>query len=130
MAHLDPPMRRYVAATLLFMSSYVTLNVLAIIGVYDRFRGGPGGWVIALAVAFPVAGQIWATIRLLRDSDEYVRALLAKRFVLAAGAAMALFSAWGFAESYADAPHAPGWLVYPLFWAAYGVFAPLVRTTR
>jgi hypothetical protein len=73
---------------------------------------------------------MWATLALIAESDEYVRALTAKRFIVAAGLAMALFSAWGFAESYAGAPHAPGWLVFALFWLAYGVVSPFVRTTR
>ena len=56
--------------------------------------------------------------------------VMAKTFITASGVAMALFCAWGFAESYADAPHAPGWLIYPLFWAAFGIISPFVRTSR
>ena len=52
------------------------------------------------------------------------------RGVTATGVAFAVFCVWGFAESYADAPHAPGWLIYPLFWAAFGVVSPFVRTSR
>ena len=43
---------------------------------------------------------------------------------------MALFSAWGFGESYARAPHAPGWLIYPLFWGVFGVVSPFIRTSH
>ena len=39
-------------------------------------------------------------------------------------------SAWGFLETYAGAAHAPGWLIYPLFWAAFGLVTPLVRNSR
>ena len=124
-----PAHRRYAARTAAFMSGYVALNVAAIFGAFDDLRR-PGAWVFALAVAAPVAGQIWATLAFMRDSDEFVRALTAKRFILASGLAMALFSAWGFTESYAAAPHAPGWLVYALFWACYGLVTPFVRTTR
>jgi hypothetical protein len=77
-----------------------------------------------------VAGQIWTTLALMDESDEFVRALTARRFIVAAGLSMALFSAWGFAESYADAPHAPGWFIFPLFWLAFGVVSPFVRSTR
>jgi hypothetical protein len=111
------------------MSGYVALNVAAIFGAFDDLTA-PGSWAFAAAVAAPIAGQIWATLALMRESDEYVASLLARRFIVAAGIAMALFSAWGFAESYADAPHAPGWLVYALFWAAFGLVTPFVRTTR
>ena len=126
---VDLAHRRYVFRTLGFMGGYVGINLAAIFGAFDDVQR-PGAWALALAVAAPVAGQIWATLMLMRDSDEYVRALTAKRFIVAAGVAMALFSAWGFGESYAEAPHVPGWMIYPLFWAAFGVVSPFVRTTR
>ena len=125
----DAAHRRYFFRTDGFMGGYIGINAAAMFGAFDDLQR-PGAWLMALAVAAPVAGQIWATLVLMRDTDEYVRALTARRFILAAGLAMALFSAWGFGESYAGAPHAPGWLIYPLFWAAYGVVSPFVRTTR
>lgn len=121
--------RRYLVRTGLFMAGYVAINVAAIAGAFDDLTR-PGAWVLGLAVAAPIAGQIWATLALMRDSDEFVRTLTAKRFIIASGLAMALFSAWGYLESYARAPHAPGWLVYVLFWAAFGVISPFIRSTR
>jgi putative oxidoreductase len=126
---MDIAHRRYIVRTLAFMGGYSVVNIAAIAGAFDDVSGA-GAWLLGLAVAAPVAGQIWATLALMHDADEFVRALTAKRFILAAGLAIALFSAWGFMESYAEAPHAPGWLVYPLFWACFGVAAPFVRTTR
>jgi hypothetical protein len=113
-----------------FLAPYIAINIAAIAGVFDRLEGGPGAWVLAAAVSIPIAGQIWAVLALINESDEFMRALTAKRFIVAAGAAMAMFSAWGFAESYAEAPHAPGWLVYVLFWMAFVVAARFIRTTR
>jgi hypothetical protein len=43
---------------------------------------------------------------------------------------MALATFWGFGESYADAPHVPAWMIYPLFWACFGLAAPFIRTSR
>ena len=126
---MDAAHRRYVFRTLGFMSGYVGINVGAIFGAFDDLQA-PGAWLFALAVAAPIAGQLWATLALMHDADEFVRQLTAKRFILASGASMALFSAWGFLESYADAPHVPGWMIYPLFWACFGVLAPFVRTSR
>ena len=122
--------RKYVIRTLAFMSGYVAVNVGAIFGAFDDIRSPVAAWVLALVVAAPVAGQIWATLSLMRESDEFVRGVTAKQFILAAGVAMALFSAWGFGESYADAPHAPGWLIYPLFWAVFCVVSPFIRTSN
>lgn len=121
--------RRYNLRTLAFMGGYSAINVAAILGAFDTLKA-PGTWVLALAVAAPIVGQLWATLRLLEDSDEFIRALLAKRIILASGAAIAIASVWGFMESYADAPHIPAWIVFPLFWAAFGVISPFVRSTR
>ena len=126
---MDPAHRRYTLRTAAFMSGYVAINIAAIAGAFDDLRG-PGAWLMGLAVAAPVAGQIWATIALMNEADEFVRALTGKRFIVASGLAMAILSAWGFLESYAHAPHAPGWMIYPLFWAMFGVASPLIRTSR
>jgi putative oxidoreductase len=125
-----PAGRRYVFRTLGFMSGYVAVNVAAIFGAFDDIRSPVAAWALALTVSAPVVGQIWATLSMMRESDEYVRALIAKQFILAAGLAMAIASVWGFGESYADAPHQPAWLIYPLFWACYGVISPFVRSSR
>ena len=122
--------RRYVVRTMAFMSGYVAINVAAIFGAFDEIYGKPAAWALALAVSAPVIGQIWATLSLMNESDEFIRALIAKQFVLAAGLAMAIASVWGFGESYADAYHLPGWIIYPLFWACFGVVAPFVRSSR
>ena len=124
-----PAYKRYVTLSSLFMSVYVALNVAAIFGVFDTLVG-PARWVLSACIALPIAGQIWAVLGLIRDSDEYLRAVLARRFILSSGLAIAAFSAWGFAESYAQAPHAPGWLIYPLFWLFYGAVSPFLRRTR
>lgn len=121
---------RYVIRTVAFMSGYVAINVAAIVGAFDDIGSPVAAWVLALAVSAPVVGQIWATLALMRDSDEFVRAVTAKQFILAAGLAMAIASVWGFGESYADAPHIPAWIVYPLFWACFGLVAPFVRSSR
>jgi putative oxidoreductase len=126
---MDLAHRRYVTRTIAFMVPYVAINMAAISGAFDD-RSRPGSYLLGLAVAAPVIGQLWATLALMRDADEYVRALTAKRFILAAGVAMAIFTAWGFVEEYAHAPHVPGYVVYMLFWACYAVVSPFVRTTR
>ena len=126
---MDVAHKRYVIRTLAFMAGYAAVNMAAILGAFDDAKG-LGAWALGLVVSAPVAGQIWATLALMHDGDEFVRALTAKRFILASGAAMVLFSAWGFMESYAHAPHVPGWMIYPLFWAAFGVVSPFVRSTR
>jgi hypothetical protein len=122
-----PAGRRYAARTMAFMSGYVAVNVAAIFGAFDEIIGKPVAWALALAVAAPVIGQLWATLSLMRESDEYVRAVVAKQFILASGLAMAAATVWGFGESYAGAYHLPAWIIYPLFWACFGVVAPFIQ---
>ncbi len=122
--------RKYVFRTMAFMSGYVAINVAAIFGAFDDIASTPAAWALALAVSAPVVGQIWATLSLMRDSDEFMRAVTAKQFIVAAGLSMAAATVWGFGESYADAPHIPAWIIYPLFWACFGLVAPFIRSSR
>lgn len=122
--------RVYVLRTLSLMTVYALINVAAIFGLFDSVLGRPAAWLLALAVGVPVAGQLWATLRLIADSDEYLRAMLAKRFILSAGIAMALWSVWGFGESYAGAAHLQGWLIYPLFWVISAVVSLFIRSSQ
>ena len=121
--------KRYLIRTFAFMGGYVAVNMAAVFGALDDAAGW-GAYALGLVVAAPVAGQIWATLMLMRESDEYVRGLTAKRFIISAGLAMALFSGWGFMESYGGAPHTPGWMIFPLFWALYGIVTPFVRDSH
>jgi len=84
----------------------------------------------ALVPAAMIALQVWALLRFIAASDEYVRAVTAKRFILAAAAAFVAATVWGFLETYAAAPHVPAWMIYPAFWAAYGLVTPFVRNSR
>lgn len=125
-----PADRKYVIRTMAFTIPYVAVNVAAIFGAFDEIIGKPAAWVLAAVVAAPIIGWIWSILSLMRDSDEFMRALLAKRFVVAAGMAMAIASFWGFGESYANAPHIPNWMIFPLFWACFGVVTPFIRTSH
>jgi putative oxidoreductase len=122
--------KRYVFRTMAFMSGYAAVNVGAIFGAFDDIASPVAAWGLALTVSAPVVGQIWATLSLMRESDEFVRAVVAKQFILASGLAMAIASVWGFGESYAAAPHIPAWLIYPLFWACFCVVSPFVKSSN
>ena len=114
------PQRTYILRTVLFMTGYVAVNVAVLTGAFDDVSR-PGAYLLALAVTAPVVGQLWATLDCMRTADEYVARTLARPFILGAGLTIAAFTGWGFLETYAGVPHAPGWLVYPLFWAMYGL---------
>lgn len=121
--------KAYTFRTVFFMLGYVAALVLAVGGALDAI-GGVSGWVLAVAVAAPVAGQIWATLAFIRDSDEFVAGVTAKRFILAAGLTFALSVFWGFAEKFAGAPHVEGWWVYVVFWGLMGFMPLFIRSSR
>ena len=125
-----PADRKYVIRTMAFTIPYVAVNVAAMFGIFDEIIGKPAAWGLAAAVAAPILGWIWSILVLMRDSDEFMRAVLAKRFIVSAGMAMAIASFWGFGESYANAPHIPNWMIFPLFWACFGIATPFIRTSH
>ncbi len=125
----DPVSQRYIIHTLTLMSLYVILNVAAIFGVVDHLSRMLT-WVFALAVAFLVIGQIWATMVYMRDADEFLRGITARRFIAAAGITMAIYSTWGFLEVYAGAVSAPTCMIFGIFWGAFGAVSPFIRSTR
>ena len=126
-----PAHRRYIIRTMAFSVPYVAICVsMMTTDAFDQVVGTPAAWVLAAVLSAPVIGQIWATLALMRESDEFVRGVTAKQFIVAAGLAMAVATFWGFGESFAGAPHIQTWLIVPLFWAMYGVVSPFIRTSR
>lgn len=126
----SPEGRRYVLRTTAFMGGYVLLMIAIIGGALDHIQSIEGRWLMAAAASAPIIGQIWATLSLMKEADEFVRAVVAKQFISAAGLAFAAATIWGFGETFAGAPHLPAWGIYPLFWASFGLIAPFIRTSR
>ena len=118
--------KRYSFRTAAFMIGYVAALFAAVGGAFETI-GGVSGWVLAAAVSAPVAGQIWATLAFIKESDEFVSAVTAKRFIISAGLALAAAVFWGFAEKFAEAPHIEGWWLYVVFWAVMGFMPIFVR---
>jgi hypothetical protein len=109
------------------MALYVAL--IAFVTWASKFGGlaPPWSYLVGASPALPVGGVILAVMRFIDQSDEYVRAVTIRRFVLAAGMTLFVCTTWGFAESFADAPHVPMWVVFPAFWAFYGAAYIAVR---
>lgn len=126
-----PGHRKYIIRTLAFMIPYMLVCIsMMTTDAFDDIIGKPAGWGLAAAVAAPVVGQLWATLSLIRESDEFMRAVTAKQFIISAGLAMALATFWGFAETFASAPHLPGWLIYAAFWGIFGCVSPFIQGSR
>jgi hypothetical protein len=63
-------------------------------------------------------------------SDEFLRTLMAKRFIAATGLIYAASTVWGFLELYAGAPDFPLYLVFTAFAVAYSLVTPFIKSTR
>ena len=126
---IHKPVRQYVLRTLLFMGGYTVVNVAAIFGAFDDARGA-GAVALGLVVSAPVIGHLWAVLTYMNQADEYVRNLMARRFVIASGIAMALASTWGFMEIYGGVHHIPASMIVPAFWGAFGLVSLFVRSTK
>jgi hypothetical protein len=113
-----------VVSWLLFLSALYALLV-------GRAVGWPTTtlWALALVPATTVALQFFAAYRLIAAQDEFVRALTAKRMIVAAGLAITIATAWSVSEM-VGLPPLPAWLIYPLFWGLFGLVTPLIRGSR
>jgi len=125
----DSANRRYTIWTASCWTGYM-LVTSAVTAISPERLSAPWTLAVGVAVAAPVALHVWATLDLIRTADEFARALTAKRFILAWGFCLVVFSAWGLMEGLAGVGHAPGWVLYPLFWLAFGVVSLAVRSSR
>jgi hypothetical protein len=122
------PRRAYKIQLLLLVAAYMLLVIVA-----ERTEGRfslATSYFVAVAPALPIGGVVWAMLRFIGRSDEFVRALTAKRFIVASGAVYALATAWGFLELYAGVPDFPLYLTFPVFCGALGVAGLFIKTSR
>jgi hypothetical protein len=121
-----------------FSTRYViwsSLNWVLFIAAVAFLTWGGGGlsdvlvWAIVLFVAATVAAQFYAAYRLVAVQDEYIRGLSAKRGIAAAGVTISAAVLWGLAQQFLPVPSVPMWTVYPLFWGAFGMVTPLIRSS-
>ena len=87
-------------------------------------------WAIAILAAASVVGQFAAAYKLVSVQDEFVRGITTKRVIAAAGVTIAAAVLWGLAQQFLSVRTVPLWIVYPLFWGAFGLVTPFIRTSR
>jgi putative oxidoreductase len=126
---VTPQFRTYMIRMIVIMGSYVGVNLAAIAGAFEGFNS-VGKWAVALTCGGLVSAQIWSVLMFIEQSDEFIRSFLVRQFVVASGLSMAIMSTWGFGESYANAAHMPGWVIFVLFWGCFGVAGPVLALIR
>jgi hypothetical protein len=124
-------MRAYAAGIAFWMVAYAAILVGVILAIQQGLvPPGPIRYAVALAPSVPIAGVIFVAARYLREADEYLRAMMARRILWASGATFVLTTAWGFLEELAGAPHIALYWVFTVFGAFVGLSALFVRSAR
>ncbi len=118
---------RYVIGILVTMSLYAAILTGSLWTIVHRHPAGVWLDLLAVAPALPVGGAIIVFHRYIAEVDEYVRAVVVRRFVTATGVALFICTAVGFWENGTGKTIMPLYLVYPCFWAAYAAASLLHR---
>ena len=125
-----PRYRPYVVQTILLWGFFLASLAALSWGSADGRWPAAALWALALAHAASVGLQFALAYRLIALQDEFVRAITAKRMIAAAGLTITVAVLVGLAEQFLGLRHLPMWLVYPLFWGAFGLVTPLVGTSK
>jgi len=118
---------KYTLSILVWMTLYVVILVGTISMIAHQHPTGVLLYALSVAPALPIGGTIFVFQRHLDKVDEYVRAVLTRRFITATGLTLFLCTAWGFLENGANVHHFSLYLVYPLFWICFGVASAFHR---
>lgn len=118
---------RYTIGVLVTMSLYVAILAGSLWAI--RHQHPTGLWLdlLSIAPALPIGGTIVVFHRYIAEVDEYVRAVVVKRFITATGATLFLTTAIGFLENGTGKTIMPLYLVYPLFWMGFAAASLLHR---
>lgn len=87
-------------------------------------------WAVVIVAAGSVGAQFFAAYRLVAEQDEFIRGITVKRGIAAAGVTVTAAVLWGLAQQFLPVPRVPMWVVYPLFWGAFGMVTPFIRSSR
>ena len=124
------PLTKYLMGLGFWMSLYAIAIVFN--GFYFRSHTpqAPLVYILAVLPALPVGGSIWVILRYIEKCDEYFRAILTRRMILALGITLFVCTAYGFLENYAGVQHFDLYYVWVLFWVSYGLVSPFNQAVK
>lgn len=89
---------------------------------------GLGLYLAAVLPALPVGVAIFMTgLSMVEEPDEFQRMIRVKAMLIGTGLTMFICTAWGFLSQYAHVWTPPLYLVFPLWWAFFGLATPVVN---
>ena len=118
---------RYLIGVSVTMSLYVLILMASLWTIRHQHPAGLWLDILSVAPALPIGGTIVVFHRYIAEVDEYVRAVVVKRFITATGAMLFLTTAIGFLENGTGKTIMSLYLVYPLFWICFGAASLLHR---
>ncbi len=118
---------KYTIGMLVSMTAYVLILMGSIWAITHQHPTGPWLDALAIAPALPIGATIVVFHRYIDQVDEYIRAVVVKRFVTATGLTLFICTAVGFLENGADLKIMPLYLVYPCFWAMFALASIIHR---
>ncbi len=118
---------KYTVGILVSMSLYALILTASLWAIRHQHPAGLWLDVLAIAPALPIGGAIVVFHRYIAEVDEYIRAVVVKRFVTATGATLFLCTAIGFLENGTGKTFMDLYLVYPLFWMCFAAAALIHR---
>ncbi len=118
---------RYTIGVLATMSLYVAILMGSLWAIRTQHPTGLWLDILSIAPALPVGGTIIVLHRYIAEVDEYVRAVVVKRFITATGAMLFLTTAIGFLENGTGKTFMDLYLVYPLFWMCFAAASLIHR---
>lgn len=116
-----PEGRNYTRGTIITMGLYVAAIVAASTAVRSGTVHGAALIALSLLPGLAIVGQIVVTLNYLRKADEYMRAVLARRLIIACMVTLAIFTVWGFLETFAGFDGPAGWAAYCIMWGFFGL---------
>jgi len=124
---LKSPGARYTIGMTIWMALYVAALFGSITLIQSQAPTGPLLYLLAVLPALPIGGTILTFLAYIGRVDEYLRAVLVRRFIIATGLTLFICTAWGFIEENAGGHHFSLYLVYPLFWGLFGLTSLIMR---
>lgn len=128
--NLKTPIAEYTIQMLIWMALYVGLLCGAILFIKDHHPTGPLLYALAVLPALPIGGTIVTFLRLIERSDEFIRAIMVRRVLIAMGLTLFLSTAIGFIENFTETQLIGRYLIYGMFWACFGLVTPFVRGSK
>lgn len=77
--------------------------------------------VLAILTSLPIGGTILVFLKYIKRIDEFLRAQVTEVFITATGVTFFIATLWGFLENYTAITNIDFYLIYPIFWACFGL---------